>query len=150
MFNIHGEWKLEVNNKVLIQWFSGSWNEEAIVAYVKDFRKTAAPLVGSDWAILSVFDVWELGVPEIEPHVVEHCQWFKDNGCIKDCNVYLPSEIKKMQLESMLPQTEGNYERLVFNGINKAINWLESCKFPLTSSNLLEALKQDLTLLNYK
>jgi hypothetical protein len=146
MFNIHGEWKIEVNNKVLIQWFSGSWNEEAIITYVKEFRQKAAPLIGFDWAILSVFDAWELGVPEIEPHVIEHCQWFKDNGCIKDCNIYLPSEIKKRQLEKMLPQTEENYERLIFDDIDKAIDWLDRCEFPLTSSTLLDALKQDLTL----
>ena len=150
MFNIHGEWKLEINNKVIIQWFSGSWNEEAVIEYVKDFRKTAAPLVGDNWGILSIFDAWELGVPEIEPHVIEHCQWFKDHGCIKDCNVYLPSEVKKMQLENMLPQSEGNYERCIFSCINEAIDWLKKDGFLVTSSPLLDALKQDLSLSNYK
>jgi len=45
-------------------------------------------LVGSDWAMISIFEQWELGAPEIEQHVVEHCRWFKEQGCIKDCHVY--------------------------------------------------------------
>jgi 16S rRNA U1498 N3-methylase RsmE len=88
VLNIHGQWKLEVNNKVLLQWFEGSWNEEAIIAYMRGFKEIAQPLISGEWAILSIFDAWELGVPDIEPHIIEHCQWFKDNGCIKDCHVY--------------------------------------------------------------
>jgi len=44
MFSVHGEWQLEVNNNVLLQWFGGSWNEEAIINYVKEFREKATPL----------------------------------------------------------------------------------------------------------
>jgi hypothetical protein len=134
MFKIHGEWKIEVNNNVVLQYFGGSWNEEAIIAYVKEFREKTTPLAqnkanNGKWAILSIFEDWELGVPEIEQHVIEHCQWFKDNGCVKDCHVYSPSAAKEMLLEKMIPHTEGNYERCVFTSIKDAQDWLAKNNF---------------------
>ena len=137
MLNIHGQWKLEVNNKVLLQWFEGSWNEEATLAYMEEFKKVAQPLISGEWAILSIFDAWELGVPDIEPHIIKHCQWFKDNGCIKDSHVYSANVVKKMQLEKIIPHTEGNYERLVFSDMDKATNWLKECGFELHDSDFL-------------
>jgi len=129
MFSIHGEWKIEVSNNVLLQYFSGSWNEEAVIAYVKEFREKATPLSlnqpnNGKWAILSIFEDWELGVPAIESHIIEHCQWFKDNGCVKDCHVYSKNAIKEMLLEKLIPHTDGAYERRVFTTINDAKNWL--------------------------
>jgi hypothetical protein len=135
--NIHGQWTLEVNNKVLLQWFEGSWNEEATLAYIEDFKKTVQPLISGEWAILSIFDAWELGVPDIEPHVIKHCQWFKDHGCIKDCHVYSANAVKRMQLEKIIPHSEGNYERLVFSDISEASNWLKECGFELHESDFL-------------
>lgn len=135
--NIHGQWQLEVNNNVLLEWFEGSWNEEAVVAYIEDFKKIVQPLISGEWAILSIFDAWELGVPDIEPHIIKHCQWFKDHGCIKDCHVYSDSAVKRMQLEKIIPHTEGNYERLVFSDINEASNWLKECGFELHESDFL-------------
>jgi hypothetical protein len=44
MFDIHGDWRIEVHGDIIVQWFSGCWNEEAIIAYVKDFQAKATPL----------------------------------------------------------------------------------------------------------
>lgn len=137
MLEIHGRWKIKVTDKVLMQWFADSWNEEAIIAYIKEFKAAAAPLMGSDWAIISIFEQWELGVPEIEQHVVEHCEWFKAQGCIKDCHVYRPSAVKEMQLEKMIPHTQLGYERAVFDNLNDAINWLDAEGFSLNYDQFL-------------
>jgi len=146
MFSVHGEWKIEVSNNVLLQYFSGSWNEEAIIKYVKEFRKQATPLSlnknnNGKWAILSIFEAWELAVPEVEQHVIEHCQWFKDNGCVKDCHVYSPSAVKEMQLERLIPQTDGNYERCVFTSINEAKAWLAKYHYIIGTTSFFEGLE---------
>ena len=146
MFNIHGKWKIEVNNNVVLQWFAGAWNEEAIIAYVKEFRQKATPLSKNNstkgkWAILSIFEEWELGVPAIEQHVKEHCQWFIDHGCIKDCHVYTPNATKHMQLENMVPHTEGNYERRIFTRIEDAKSWLAQNGFDITETQFLQNYK---------
>jgi hypothetical protein len=124
MLPIHGRWKIKVIDKVVMQWFADSWNEEAIIAYTKEFRTAVTPLIGSNWAIISIFEQWELGVPEIEHHVIEHCQWFMAHGCIKDCHVYSPSAVKEMQLEKMIPHSELGYERCVFDDLDNAVAWL--------------------------
>lgn len=129
MFSVHGDWKIFTRDNYVLQWFSGCWNEEAAIQYVKEYRDKTEHLDGKKWVMLSIFEDWELAVPEIAPHVEQHCQRFKDIGCIKDCHVYSPSATKGMLLEQLIPQTEGNYERQVFTDIESAIAWLKSCGF---------------------
>lgn len=148
MFSIHGEWKIEVNNNVLVQTFSGSWNEEAVLAYIREFREKALPLTKGNWAILSIFEYWELGIPDIEKHVVEHCQWFIDNGCRRDCHVYSVSEAKKMQLDKMIPLNDRLYQRMVFTDIDTAIHWLESSNFNVSNSSFIQKLRHQLNVDN--
>jgi len=140
MFPIHGNWRIYVTDTYVLQWFSGSWNEEAAIDYVKEYREKTAHLAGKKWVMLSIFDEWELGVPEIIPHVEKHCQRFKDIGCIKDCHVYSPSAVKEMQLEQMIPQTEGQYERRVFAHIDDAVLWLKTCGFQVEVDGFINQL----------
>ncbi len=138
MFKIHGKWKIQVKDNYVLQWFGGCWNEEAAIQYCQEFQDKTAHLKGTEWAIFSFFDDWELGVPEIEPHVVEHCRLFKANGCSKDCHIYSRTAAKSMQLEKMIPHTEGNYERRVFCGEDDAIAWMKVCHFEIDVGNFLE------------
>jgi hypothetical protein len=137
MFKVHGDWKIEVCGNVVVQCFSGGWNEEAVIAYIKDFQTEATPLIGKEWAILSIFEDWELGIPEISKHVEEHCRWFQTNGCIKDCHVYTTNATKEMHLERLIPHTDEFYERKVFTNTQMAIEWLASCGFVIESSNII-------------
>jgi len=134
MFSIHGEWKIKVHGNVLVQWFAGCWNEEAIIAYVKDFQDKASTLKGKEWAIVSSFEDWELGVPGIDKHIEEHCDWFKTHGCIKDCHIYTPNAAKEMQLERLIPHTDELYERQVFTNIEDAVAWLAGHNFNVSPS----------------
>lgn len=140
MFPIHGDWRIFATDIYVLQWFSGCWNEEAAIAYVKEYQDKTAHLEGKEWAMLSIFEEWELGVPEIIPHVEQHCQRFKDIGCIKDCHVYSPSATKEMQLEQLIPHTEGNYERQVFTNTDDAITWLKKCGFELKIDEFINSL----------
>lgn len=140
IMQVHGRWKIKVSGKVLMQWFADAWNEQAIIEYAKEFKQVAAPLIGQDWAIISIFEQWELGVPEIESHVAAHCAWFKDNGCVRDCHVYSYSSAKEMQLEKMIPHTEGTYVRHVYGELDEAINWLSQEGFDIPEPDFLHKL----------
>tara|TARA_R110000737_G_scaffold89824_1_gene122281 strand:- start:8339 stop:8782 length:444 start_codon:yes stop_codon:yes gene_type:complete len=140
MFAVHGDWQILVKDNYVLQWFSGCWNEEAAIQYSQEFQDKTQGLKGTQWAIVSFFDDWELGVPEMESHLIEHCQRFKDNGCIKDCHIYSPSVFKSMQLENIVPQSEGTYERRVFVEVADAILWMASCHFTIETSEFLNAL----------
>jgi len=141
MFPVHGQWKIVVSNHHVIQWFSGCWNEETAIQHTKEYRDKTTHLIGKKWAMLSIFEDWELAVPEIEAHIIEHCQRFKDIGCVKDCHVYTPSATKEMQLEQLTPHSEGNYERQVFTHIDDAIAWLKIYHFDIEIDELLKNIK---------
>lgn len=113
---------------------SQSWNEEGMLTYIKEFRQAVKPLIGSDWAILSIFEDWELGHPDMDKHVIKHCEWFIENGCIRDCHVYRSSALKSAQLEKTAPLKKENYQRCVFQSIPVAVKWLEAEGF--RTSNL--------------
>jgi hypothetical protein len=143
MLPLHGDWKIEVNNNVILQWFEGSWNEEAIIAYMHEFREVASQLVDRSWAILSVLEEWELCVPETEKHISDHAYWFIENGCTHDCHVFSKNEIKKMQLNKMIPTKCENYERRIFVDINESIEWLQSEGFELANTDFFNTLKNN-------
>lgn len=141
MLASHGRSQIKVVNNVLIQWFADSWNEEGIVEHIKKFKAAAKPLTCGEWAIISIFDQWELGIPAIEAHVSETCEWFKQHGCIRDCHVYQPDSSKKVQLEKMISSSKGRYERQVFSNLSEAIAWLETQGFPMNDTGLLTETK---------
>ena len=140
MFSVHGDWRILVKDNYVLQWFSGCWNEEAAIKYSQEFLDKTKHLNGTQWAIFSFFDDFELGVPEMESHLIEHCQRFQDNGCIKDCHIYTPSAWKSMQLENIVPQSEGAYERRVFVERVEAISWMKTCGFSINTSEFLSSL----------
>ncbi len=137
---VHGSWSLSVNNNILLQTFSGAWNKEAAIAYIKDFRETTQPLIHSPWAILSVFEDWELCTPDLNPLIIEHCQWFIEHGCSKDCHVYSPDGLKQLVLDQIIPYEEPGYERRVFSNMDDAISWLATQQFPLANTAYLREL----------
>ena len=47
-----------------------------------------------------------------------------------------------MQLEKMVPHTEGNYERRVFCGQYDAIAWMKACHFIIEVEDFLEDVNQ--------
>ncbi len=140
LLSVHGDWRILVKENYVIQWFSGCWNEEAAIQYCQELKKKTEHLSETQWAIISFFDDWELGVPEIESHVIEHCQLFKKNGCIKDCHVYAPAAVKSMQLENIVPQSDGDYERQVFIDTENAVSWLTENHFKVDVTEFLNHL----------
>ena len=45
-----------------------------------------------------------------------------------------------MQLENIVPQSEGNYERRVFVEESEAIAWMKSCGFSIVTNDFLKNL----------
>jgi len=145
MFPVHGQWKIAASDNYVLQWFEGCWNVEAAIQYTQEYKQKTAHLEGKEWAMLSIFEDWELAVPEIEPYITKHCQRFKDIGCIKDCHVYTPSATKEMQLEQLIPHTEGCYERQVFSHIDDAIVWLKTFGFTIEVNEFIKHLETKAT-----
>ncbi|SEL25653.1 hypothetical protein SAMN05216262_10854 [Colwellia chukchiensis] len=135
----HGRWEIKIDNQVAVIWFADAWNEEAIVTFCQEFKRVTLPLLGKQWAIMSIFEQWQLGTPDIEHHVTELCEWFIANGCVKDSHVYTKSFLKQSQLERIIPKTDLNagYERCVFTEPKQAINWLALNGFAISNPQFI-------------
>jgi hypothetical protein len=137
MLAVHGHWEIKVTNNVLMQKMYDSWNEEGIVAYIREFKLAAKPLIGENWAIVSIFEDWELAVPEVENHIRELSAWFIENGCTRDCHVYTPSALKSAQLEKAIPVAQDVYQRRVFADYEQALSWLNEESFTIVDDGFL-------------
>ena len=136
IFSAHGKWDIKLVGNVVVQRMYESWNEEGMLAYINDFRQTVEPLIDTKWAILSIFEEWELGHPDMDKHVVKHCEWFIKNGCIRDCHVYSSGILKSAQLEKTAPVKQGDYLRRVFPCVPEAVTWLENEGFSIATSQI--------------
>lgn len=142
MNEAHGQWKITIQDNCVLQWFSGIWNEEAMIAYTTEFKEKTSHLNGTKWAILSLFDDWVLGTPAVESYGQKHCAAFKRNGCIKDCHIYQPNYLKEQQLEKMISSSESDYERRVFQQTQEAVDWLQSCGFTADVERFIKTIGQ--------
>ena len=122
----HGDFDLKVVNHVLVARLRGSWNEEAALAYENAFMTAAKPLTDIEWAHLVYLDDWDLGVPEIVPVVERLVAWCIDNGLRRSAQVYSPSMLKRYQLDSMVVEEFGDFQRRAFEQEGAAQNWLLS------------------------
>jgi hypothetical protein len=137
MLPIDGRWEINVDNNVVMLWFADSWNEEATISFIKEFKTKTQPLIHKQWAIISVFEQWQLGIPAIEKHVIKLSDWFIANGCVKDCHVYSPNFFKRMQLERMIPEIKDTYERRVFADAEHGIEWLAKEGFEISNPQFI-------------
>lgn len=123
---LHGDFELVVQGSVLVAKLTGSWNEEAALAFEKAFKEAATPLSQGNWAHLVYLDDWDLGVPEIMPIVERLVAWCIANGLKRSAQVYCQSMLKKYQLDMMVVDQQGDFERRVFDNCDTAKDWLRA------------------------
>jgi hypothetical protein len=67
MHEAHGDFELTLVGNVMIFQAYGAWNRETALSFVDKVTLVAAPIVGSDWAMLSIISDWELSTPDCNP-----------------------------------------------------------------------------------
>jgi hypothetical protein len=122
----HGDFELALEGRVLVAKLKGSWNAEAALAFEEAFKQTAQPLCEGNWGHLVYLDDWDLGVPEMMPIVERLVVWCIDNGLKRSAQVYCRSMLKKYQLDLMVVDRLGDFERRVFDDRDAAKDWLRS------------------------
>lgn len=127
----HGEFEITVQGPVLIARLTGSWNQEAAQAFEKAFVQAADALTTGEWAHLVYLDDWDLGVPEMMPVIERLVGWCVSHGLKRSAQFYCPSMLKKYQLDLMVIDRQGDFERRVFDDEEAAKQWLRSEGYPL-------------------
>ena len=130
----HGEFELSVSGNILIAHLIGGWNKEAALAFDREFRIAAEPLLADDWGHLVFLDDWSLGVPEMIPIIEDLVQWCVINGLKRAAHVYSPSMLKQMQANDMVAEQLGDFQRCAFRDKESALAWLAQQQFTLDQS----------------
>jgi len=128
-----------LDNNVLIAMVKGSWTEQDAKDYARDFKASATPLTGSDWAHIVYLDNWQLGAPEIEPVVKDLVSWCLQNSLRYTAQVYCPNMVKQYQLDRMIIDNSSQFEKRVYPNQQDAFAWLESLGFGSQCQSLLKS-----------
>jgi hypothetical protein len=130
-FAPHGEFKLHVNNNIILARLSGAWNEECAKSFSQAFRQHVKLLNNQKWGHLVLLENWEISVPDIIPIVTDLATFCINNGLEKSAQVASESMMKKMYLEKMAIEKHDIFERQIFSDQNKAIEWLNRYDFTI-------------------
>lgn len=124
--------------RVVLAVVNGSWDRTTAEEYAAEFRRQAAPLLGSDWAHIVYLDQWQLGVPEIEPVIQHLVQWCISNQLRYAAQIYCPHMVKMYQLERMIVDRTDAFERRVYPTEAGAFAWLAEKGFQMDTLSLVQ------------
>jgi len=134
----HGHFDMWIDNRVLLARLKGQWNEEMAKVFSQNMKELAATFEGKKWAHIVYLDDWELGTPEFEPIINELVAWVIDHGLVRTAQVYSPNMLKKYQLDRMISEKIGEFERRVYPEELAAFSWLASEGFPVKNEVLIQ------------
>lgn len=125
---IHGEWRLKTVRNVVVTTLSGSWNEEASVAYFAEFRAAAEPL--GRFCTLARYDAWGGYTPEAAAEAFALRRWAYEHGCA--CAAWVIEEpMMRKWIEIYLRNSEKLHETRCFAGMPEAVAWLAERGFSI-------------------
>ena len=125
-FAEHGHFSIDVSGRVLCAHLSGSWNSQTAERFSDEFKYKAQALIGEPWGHLVLLDDWDLGVPEMTPIIERLVNWCIEQNLVRAAQVFSPSMIKMYQLDAMVVEKIGDFERRNFTDKSSAIAWLEA------------------------
>lgn len=121
--------------RVILAVVNGSWDRRTAEEYSAAFKQLATPLAGADWAHIVYLDQWELGVPAIEPVIQELVQWCIQHKLRCAAQIYCPHMVKKYQLERMIIDHTGVFEKRVYPTQHEAFQWLAAEGFDIETQD---------------
>lgn len=133
----HGHFDMWIDNHVLLARLKGQWNEEMATFYSKTMKDLAAQFQKQNWAHIVYLDDWELGTPEFEPIINELVEWVINHGLVRTAQVYSPNMLKKFQMDRMVKERVGDFERRIYPDELSAFSWLASEGFPVQNEILM-------------
>jgi serine/threonine protein kinase len=100
----------------------GFWTVEDGQAYVDEFKRRAAKVIGRPWYVLADISEFSAQKPEVQALVEQTMSYARKNGLVKAANL-VSSTLGKMQI-SRLSQAMGLPEFSFFQTERQAIDWL--------------------------
>ncbi|WP_283787834.1 hypothetical protein QNI23_013925 [Bermanella sp. WJH001] len=133
----HGHYDLWLDNHVVLARIKGQWNEDMAKQFSQALKDISAPLTQGAWAHIVYLDDWELGTPDIEPVIKDLAIWAIQHGLKRSAQVYSPNMLKQYQMDRMVQQAAGEFERRIFSEEEHAFSWLKDEGFSVKREHLL-------------
>lgn len=125
----HGEYIIEIHDRVIISQSFGSWNDVTIRRFIKEYQNHAQRLVDQPWAGIVDVTQWQLATQEAELIATEFEQWCKNNNrqyvAIVGTSSIVNFQLSRAGLTQNNQQTQIQY----FDKLSNAIDWLTLLKF---------------------
>jgi hypothetical protein len=131
--NIHGEWHLAIVRDIVIASLSGTWNEEAMLAYALEYK--ALLKSPGRYCVLVRFDRWHGSTPEANLVAYGLRRWAYEQGCA--CEAWVePDEIMRRWLNWYARDPDGMHEQRPFATVEEAVAWLADLGFHIDLAEL--------------
>jgi hypothetical protein len=133
--DIHGEWRLRVVRDVVTSAISGSWNEEAMLAYGEQFKAAAGSL--GRFCSLAYFTNWGGFTAGAAVIGIENRDWAAKHGCA--CVAWVVEDDLMRRWVDLYTRhsTEVNPETRVFATLAQATAWLATEGFSIDPAELI-------------
>jgi hypothetical protein len=132
---IHGEWQLKAVRDIVISTFSGSWNEEAMLAYFQEYQSAVG--ARTRYCALVLYADWRGVTPEAAAAGGVVRRWAQAHGCVCEAWVLTDPQIKKW-VDLYLRDDDGLHPLRSFATNADAVAWLASQGFPLALDEVPE------------
>ena len=132
-FSAHGDFRLWINNQTLCAELFGVWNKQAAQQFSLHFKQLGTKFSG-EWAHIVYLNDWELCTEDVFKVIEELVEWSINNGLVRAANVYTPSTMKSIFINTMVVEEKGMFKRAVFDNKSDAKKWLEAEGYPLNQS----------------
>ncbi|MGF1741899.1 hypothetical protein L4C34_12630 [Vibrio profundum] len=83
--NIHGDWTMSFENRIVKTELTGSFNQEATVVYVNEMKEHVLSSPGGlslPWGILQNCQHWDMASLDAWGSANEGAHWFMEHNCI--------------------------------------------------------------------
>ena len=130
MLQGHGGFDLKLNGNIMVFTAYGAWNKETAMEFVKAATTVVAPIIESEWAMLSIITHWELSTPDCNPIIKQVVESGVKKGLRCEAIVNTQGVIKMEQFHLSAPSSS-TLIRQEFRKIDDALSWLEEQGFKI-------------------
>ena len=123
-FNIDAD----TDRRVVTAKIYGIWKAETARDYHNEYMETSKPLMGKEWAKLTILTNWKSSYPEIIEIIGEHMHWSMDNGAVLSIYV-IDNPVTMRQLKQMIEKSAAKDITKLFRNVHEAEKYLQQKGF---------------------
>jgi len=106
----------------------GIWKAETARDYHNEYVEVSKPLMGKEWAKLTILTNWRSSYPEIIEIIGEHMRWSMEKGAVLSIYV-IDNPVTMRQLKQMIEKSAAKDITRLFKSVHEAEKYLQQKGF---------------------